>query len=110
MAGRFAARYTQKQPSTSATIQINPENGIRYTVPNHVDPSVIQSMLVVRFRVTQVYENHFVVVRFDDVEVSRKQKRILTPGEMEQIILPKAWFVRQPDLKNITIRVEKEGS
>lgn len=39
--------------------------------------------------------------------MEQHKKRILAPGEMEQVILKKEQVVSYPDLKTITIRVEQ---
>ena len=36
------------------------------------------------------------------------KKRIMAPGEMEQIILQKKKIEEYPDLKTITIKIEKD--
>ncbi|MCK7486926.1 MAG: DUF1667 domain-containing protein [Bacillus subtilis] len=37
----------------------------------------------------------------------QQKKRILTPGEMEQVILPKSWFNAHPLVKTITIQLKR---
>ena len=65
-------------------------------------------MLTVRFRVGAVFKNAFVSVYYDDERVQHQKKRIMAPGEMEQIILQKKKLVDYPDLKTITIKIEQE--
>jgi hypothetical protein len=36
------------------------------------------------------------------------KKRILAPGEMEQVILQKKKLLEKPDLKTITVKIEAE--
>ena len=64
--------------------------------------------LTVRFRVGAVYKDSFVSVYFDDERVQHRKKRIMAPGEMEQIILQKKKLAEYPDLKTITIKIEAE--
>ena len=62
----------------------------------------------VRFRVADVYKDRFISVYYDGVRVSKKKKKVLAPGEMEQVVLKKDSFSGCPDLKNIVICTEVE--
>ena len=68
----------------------------------------MDDLLTVRFRVGAVYKNSFVSVYFDDERVMHNQKRIMAPGEMEQVILQKSKLKEAGDLKKITIKIESE--
>ena len=68
----------------------------------------MDDLLTVRFRVGAVFKNAFVSVYYDDERVQHQKKRIMAPGEMEQIILQKKKLVDYPDLKTITIKIEQE--
>ena len=70
-------------------IQINSGNGVRYTVPCFVRPDRISDDLVIRFRSGNVYKNAYVDVLFDGSQKIHRRKQIITPGEMEQVILKK---------------------
>ena len=63
--------------------------------------------LTVRFRVADVYKNHAIVTYFDNVEISRRKRPVMAPGEMEQVILTKAKLAEFPDLERITITLEE---
>lgn len=45
---------------------------------------------------------------FDDERVMHNKKRIIAPGEMEQVILQKKKLEERPDLKKITVKIEAE--
>lgn len=107
-AGRNAARSLKAPSEPVLSVGIQTGRGIRYTVPVSVRPAVVQKTVLVRFRVSDVFKNHFVVVRFDDDVVLKQKKRILTPGEMEQVLLLKPWFDSHPGLRTITIALEGE--
>ena len=68
----------------------------------------MDDLLTVRFRVGAVFKNAFVSVYYDDERIQHQKKRIMAPGEMEQIILQKKKLVDYPDLKTITIKIEQE--
>jgi hypothetical protein len=65
----------------------------------------MEEIQTVRFRVDNVYKDSFICVSFDGQEVLRRKKRILTPGEMEEIKLKKKDLEDKPDLKKITIKI-----
>lgn len=110
MAGKYAAEFVKSKTSSLTSIKVEVGTGVRYSVPSTINPELIDQFLTIRFRVTDVFENHQVVVSFDGQVLQKKAKRILTPGEMEQVLLPKAWFLKHPDLKTIQLRIEKGDS
>ena len=110
-AGENAVKYINggcKEPETEGVIEISAVGGARYTVPSTVDAERMDDLLTVRFRVGDVYKDSFVSVYFDDERVMHNQKRIMAPGEMEQIILQKKQLQERASLKKITVKVESE--
>ncbi len=109
-AGKNAAHYvlnTVPEEETKA-ILLRTENGVRYTVPSTIRPSRMEETLTVRFRVANVYKNHYISVYYDGERIVHRKRQILAPGEMEQVILKKADFLKYPELKEITIKLEEE--
>ncbi len=110
-AGANAAKYVKagcKSPEADKIIEIKATDGARYTVPSTINMANMDDLLTVRFRVGAVFKNAFVSVYYDDERVQHQKKRIMAPGEMEQIILQKKKLVDYPDLKTITIKIEQE--
>ena len=110
-AGENAAKYVQngcKDQEGGKIIQLKATDGARYTVPCTINPERMDDLLTVRFRVGAVFKDSFVSVYFDDERVMHKKKRIMAPGEMEQVILQKKKIAEKPDLKTITIKIEAE--
>ena len=107
-AGQTAAKYVRGEiaESVGRTISVKAESGVRYTVPATVHPDRIDDKLTVRFRVGDVYKDAYVSVYFDDERVQHKKKRIIAPGEMEQIVLTKRSFDEHPDLQTVTVKIE----
>ena len=97
-----------KDESGAETIEITATEGARYTVPSSINPERMDDLLTVRFRVGDVYKNSFVSVYFDDERIMHNQKRIMAPGEMEQIILRKSQIQEHSGLKKITVKIENE--
>lgn len=107
-AGTFAAEYVTQQFAEDTTeIAICPEGGVRYTVPFSIHPHRMQDKQIVRFRVGNVYKNSELCVYFDDSCIMRLKKKVMAPGEMEQIILQKKKLQEYENLSKITIRIEQ---
>jgi hypothetical protein len=88
-------------------VPINPEGGVRYTVPKYIRPSEMEDQLTVRFRVGDVYKNCSIATYYDDTLISRRKRPVMAPGEMEQVILDKKKIAEFPDLSKVTIRIEE---
>ena len=108
-AGKNAASYAANGgvEAKKHEIPLAVEGGPRYTVPSVIDPSRMPDTLTVRFRVGCVLRDHYVSVYFDNERILHRKRKIMTPGEMEEIQLQKCFFEERPALKNITIRVEE---
>ena len=124
MAGKNAAAYVHAAQQCSDTdketngsqaqavfsrIPVKGENGVRYTVPSYISPQRMPDRLTVRFRVGNVYKNASICVYFNDTCVSRRKKRVLSPGEMENAVLKKADLEGYDGLKEIRVCIEQEG-
>ena len=114
LAGSNAAAYVEKQRGEK-TEQAQPhvavlkaENGVRYTVPQTIDVNNMKDQVVVRFRVADVYRDRISCVYLDGERVQARKKKVLAPGEMEQVILKKEELQKYPDLKEIVICTEVE--
>jgi hypothetical protein len=106
-AGRNAAKYINCLSCKAASISLNAIEGVRYTIPQFIDPGLVDKELFVRFRVGDVFKDAYISVYFDDKRVIRRKKRILTPGEMEEIKLTDAMFKEHSGVKTITFKVER---
>ena len=103
-AGRSAARYVKASSSGSGpVIQITNGNGVRYTVPSFVRVGELDSDLVIRFRSVGVYKDSYIDVSIDGVRSIHRRKQIITPGEMEEVILKKDDLLNIADNINIAI-------
>lgn len=107
-AGKYAQAFVQGQRVDGTQIPIVSGKGCRYSVPTTLFLSHPDKTIVIRFRVDKVYENTYVSLYFDEERLSHKQKRVLTPGEMEQIIIPTSWLKERPNTKRIMIAVEED--
>ena len=108
LAGENAAKYILNgETKASRIIPIVAKNGVRYTVPQTIDVDNMNDLVTVRFRVGDVYKNRSLCVYLDDEKVQDKKKRVMAPGEMEQIVLKKADLMKYPELREITVCTEE---
>lgn len=108
-AGRNAAKYVENNCHITADriIEIRAVDGVRYTVPCSVNPERMDNAITVRFRVERVFRDSYISVYFDDDRVQHLKKKVLTPGEMEQITLRKDMIEKYRNLRMITLKVEE---
>ncbi len=111
-AGKNAACYIRegaKRMDKAGCVELAAEDGVRYTVPKYIHTDRMEEKLTVRFRVGDVYKGCYICTYFDDTCVKRQKRPVMAPGEMEEIKLQKQKLEEYPDLKKITIRIEKGG-
>ncbi len=112
-AGKHASEYILRSASSedisgkdSEFIQVTAEGGIRYTVPQILRPANMSDLTTVRFRVGAIYKDVDVVAYADDREIGRYHKRVMAPGEMEQVILKKADLLADGVPKKYRLTIE----
>ena len=89
-AGKSAAKYVRSSDHVSENgIKIVTGNGVRYTVPCIVRSAELEDDLIIRFRSTGVFKDSYIDVSLDGTQKIHRRKQIITPGEMEQVILKK---------------------
>ena len=108
-AGKKAAEYLEgeKPAEEGEAIPIVATEGVTYSVPGSVRVAHMDDFLTVRFRVGGVYSNVFVSVYLDDERILHKKRRVMAPGEMENIMLVKKTLEEHEGLKKITIKIEE---
>ncbi len=97
--------HSGRAGSSGRKILLKGENGVRYTVPETIDPVNMDENVTVRFRVSDVFRNHYLSVYHNGVQKKRVKKRIMTPGEMESITISRKDL--EETIEEIKIRVEK---
>ena len=107
-AGENAAAYVRGVHKCEKAVPIVADGGVRYTVPQHIDPAGMADKVVVRFRVADVYRDRYICVYLNDERIQKKKKRIMAPGEMEQVVLDRAVLDAMKDLREIRICTEVE--
>ncbi len=89
-------------------IDIKAENGVRYTVPQKVNVMAMKNRLKIRFRVGDVYKDKFISVYAGEERIIHKKKKILAPGEMEEVLLEKAQLKNIDGLLGIRVCLEED--
>ncbi|HBC96890.1 MAG TPA: pyridine nucleotide-disulfide oxidoreductase [Clostridium sp.] len=105
-AGKSAAKYVKGKRFDGNKIEVLAVDGVRYTVPQYINPENVEKFIDIRFRVGNVFKDSFISVYFDDVREMHIKKRILTPGEMQDVKLTRKLLDKYPNCKTITVKVE----
>ena len=108
-AGENAARYALSGRNRQGrSLAISAGKGVRYTVPQYLDLENLDASVPIRFRVTDVYKNRNICVYINGKRVYRRFRRIMAPGEMEQIHLDASCLAGFEDIRDIQISTEVE--
>lgn len=108
-AGRNAAKYVKGEKfKNDNAIEVEAVCGARYTVPTTINPDNVEKMIELRFRTAGVFKDNYISIYFDEEREIHKKKRILTPGEMETVIITKEMLSEYANCKKITVKIEKE--
>lgn len=116
-AGKYAAKYVLEKKKSldtgksadSTQITLLAKDGVRYTVPSVIHPERMEDTLTIRFRVGNVYRDASVCIYFDDTCVSRRKKRVLAPGEMQNIVIRRKDLEEHAGIQTITLRIEQNA-
>ncbi len=106
-AGRNAAAFARSLlPSRAAVLRVRDGVGVRGLVPQSICVGRMEDEVPLMFRPAAVFRDAAVVVRVDGEEVTRKRHRILTPGEMVKVVLPKTLLAQHAQGLELTVEVE----
>ncbi len=115
LAGESAAAYIKRcgdgmcaPDAAGREIPVAFSGGIRYTVPCTIDPGKVGSWLKIRFRVGDVMTNRRVVLYLDGEPVLTRKKRVMAPGEMEDLVLTQKHLEKHRELSSIEIKIEED--
>ena len=88
-AGAAAADFVTNPKTDEQAVQLKNGNGVSYTVPQQVRIARIEKNLEVFFRVRQAYGQSVIEVKDGETLLCSFKREYMTPGEMQQIKLPK---------------------
>lgn len=84
-AGKFAKGELQ---DNSVKFNVVCGNGIRYTVPKTITNG--KGICYIRFRVSKIFNNSKIVVSCDGNDILVRNRPVMLPAEMEQIVIDKS--------------------
>ena len=106
-AGKNAAMYLQGSFTRSGKeIPLRGVDGVRYTVPASIDLKRMEEEQTVRFRVGSVFRDAKIQVSCGGQVLKSLKKRVLAPGEMEQVVLKKSELEDAGDLEEIIFSIQ----
>jgi len=107
-AGKAVAKFLKGEDIIKDRISISSGCGVRYTMPHHINKNNIDKFLNIYFRVNDVFKNQYLSLYINGVREIHTKKKILTPGEMVHLKVPRNLLDKYETLKEITVKVEKE--
>ena len=107
LAGKNAALYCMRHTAgkdtceapEQRTIAVTCAGGVRYTVPLFIRPDIMDDNVTIRFRVGNVFKNCFVDAYIGGERVIHRKKQVVSPGEMENIVLKKEQLALGGDVR-----------
>ncbi|SES15042.1 NAD(P)/FAD-dependent oxidoreductase [Salisediminibacterium halotolerans] len=108
-AGRSAARYVNETlKSGTGSLNTVPSSGVRYVVPQYVEPENIDTnKLTLMFRTDSVYENARIVLMNNGETIKTIKKRHMAPAEMESVVLKEKDLAKMSH-GEVTVKIEVE--
>ncbi len=107
-AGKAAAAYVQGKKRIGKYVSVKDGEGVRGVVPQKLlIPDGDAENVQIMFRPSGVYENAYIRVMDGEKELIKQKKRILTPGEMAELIL-KPEVVKGLSGADVTVSIVKE--
>ena len=107
-AARSAVKYLNGKPQAQDKIPVLPGKGIRYIIPQYLNRNNDYSPISLKMRVDNVYRNISLVLKNDDGLILSRKKQIVTPGEMETLLLSSEMVQKIKSGKILNIEVEEE--
>ena len=105
LAGRHAAAYLRQSRPAGRRIAVRPGEGIRYVVPQYLDPAASDGPVTLRFRVSKPVGRCTLTAAQNGKALLRKQRPAAAPGEMERLTLDPALLGEGP----LTVALEVEA-
>ena len=102
-AGRSAAEFIKTGSVDRNYVETRGVDGVRYVVPQRLSKDCKADKLQMKLRVGNVFKNVRLVVEADGEEIYSKKKQIVTPGEMESIVLNEDQIVKAVKCKMLSV-------
>ena len=105
LAGRQAASYLQAPRPAGRTVAVKPGPGVRYVVPQFLDPAAMDGPVTLRFRVAAPARRCAVTLTQGGRTIQRKKRPVVAPGEMESLEIS----ARELQTSDLTVGLEAEA-
>ncbi|MBO7177158.1 MAG: FAD-dependent oxidoreductase [Clostridia bacterium] len=102
-AGAAAAQYAAGKRVSGRVINVVPQPGVNYTVPQKIRPENIEKSVEIFFRTNKVRGNSIIRVTSNGAKVAEFKREHMAPGEMEKITIPKVLLDRCGDTIEIVV-------
>ena len=102
-AGAAAAEYAAGKRISGRVINVVPQPGVNYTVPQKIRPENIEKSAEIFFRTNKVRGNSVIRVTSGGAKVAEFKREHMAPGEMEKITLQKVLLDRCGDSIEIVV-------
>lgn len=86
-AGKCAAAYVQHGKKATEYVSTVGTNGVRYVVPQKIRKDDNYEQISLRMRVANAFRNVELAVLLDGKKILSRKRPIVTPGEMETLVL-----------------------
>lgn len=108
LAGISAAKHVKEVSKEHNYLEIETSNGVRYSVPQRIDINNMEEKITIRFRVDNIYKDRSIVLKIGDDELIRRKKKVLAPGEMEQLVID-SYMLNNQESSTIKLYTEEEN-
>ena len=106
IAGEGAAKFIKGEKKSGDYINTQGTNGVRYIVPQRINKETDKDVKLY-FRVGQVFKNVKLVVKCGDEVIMSKNKKKMTPGEMENVLIKLDTVKSLPADSTLTVTIEE---
>ena len=110
-AGRCAAAYiANSKVKVKSFVPTVGTNGVRYVVPQKIAANDSVEPISLRMRVANVFKNVEIAVMLDGEKIASRKKQIVTPGEMETIVLNSELVAKVKKGKKLEVTLNVGGT
>ena len=106
IAGRCAAEYSLRGKTRGELVAVKNGAYVSYVCPQKIDKSAAGNVKLF-FRVTDTFRNCAITAKCGETVLAQKKKKIVVPGEMENLVLPQEKFLGANG--EITVELEAEN-
>lgn len=92
LAGKGAAEYIKGIRGNAERIKVSTARGVRYAVPNYINPKKVEESVNFYMRVDNVYKNVYILLKHGERIIDRIKRNVVTPGEMERFKVKRETF------------------